>query len=1455
MPVQTTENQRSTAHAARQARRSAQPAVCLQCKSDSWAGTRRVLRAAAASTPQLKLAVGRPGDPYEREADRAAAQLAAGLPVSPISALPPGGLRPKSLHRTDKDEDAVPPKTQTLQLQSEEEDEPVQTLQLKKREPSGSEKRSEEKEEPQMLQAFSGSAVSSSLDEQLTRPPSGGAPLPEAARSRMESGFGADFSGVRVHTGAEAIQMNQGLNAQAFTRGSHIYFGAGRYNPETDAGRHLVAHELTHVVQQGAAQQGHTTQTQARSAAGSVQRNNAPSERGLLGRIWDATGGRLMQAGADMAWGLLRERAPQLADLLQAIRRVGILGYLRERIGGAFSRIFNRLRANNAVAARLFQVFNLIVAQAGIIIAGLRSGSCRPLFAAIERLKQAVAQVAGDAWSAITEFFRPVGDFFADIWQRFGAPVVAWIQDVAGDAWAYITGLGRSIWEWMAPVRRAFADAWEWLKAQLGLGGDQGNDQGGLVQWVRDKAGEAWSAIRETLAPVIAPIQGVVQRIREILPLEAIANLRETITGWLNHVGAMTQRLEQADGVADQQTSLRQDILPGVLRAIRQLRTRMVGAGQWVAGHIGRLADTVQGFFGGLGRQALLRPVIAILRWVPEGIGRLNQWAQSTVRRLFEYLGNGLVYLSQFIEPVLGTLQKVVEVLGDLAGKLSELVFGRFWRLIPSCIRDPIKDFIVQRILSNIPVFGQLLRIPNIWQRVQATAMRILRQVFVSGDLLGAAWTFFREVLNLIHIPAQLVTGIIRKAVSALGDILSNPIGFLVNLVQGLVRGLVQFCGNIGRHLLSGISGWLFGQLRQAGIQPPSDFSLASILGFVLQVLDITRERIFQRMARHPRIGPERVARLRTFFNRLSGAWEWVRVLINDGPAGLWRMLRERLGNLWQTVLNSIITWISTRVISRALARLATMADPTGIGAVVNIIVTVYQAIQTAAQYARQILEAVNRFLDGINSIARGALGPAAAFLENALARLLPAAIGFVANWVGLGNLGQRIREMVERIRAQVDRALDWLIERGVRTVDAVLRGLRAVGGAIRSGMQRVAQWWQVRKRFSARNGETHTLYFEGDSRNARLMIQTEIKTYVAFINQIKTERGLSDSDPLIVNAIDTASRIDALKRTVVTDAEGTRDQTPQFTALLNELAERTSSLLGPTTGDDGIPVSTPPQYGSLHGSSGFATSMSIDVLSKLHPPGSEPAVTNRHWESLRKRKSSAGGRTYYVLGHLLNNRLGGSGSTWQNLSPLRQEDNQDHERRVERPIKAAVDATGTDNKIFAYDVVPSYVSSLISSSAVNVTSAQVAAGQDPAIVSEVRSAERYIPVSFRCQAIELNKTTLDPKTGGLQIQESIPNRIETNPSAYNVSGESIVDVSVDLNADNASKLTRLPGIGTVGAETLIHLRSSSGPFTDIQNARIRYETYRIETRPTLRALGAPWSHKADAPPYVVDIS
>ncbi|MEJ7679322.1 MAG: DUF4157 domain-containing protein [Segetibacter sp.] len=69
----------------------------------------------------------------------------------------------------------------------------------------------------------------------------------------METRFNANFTGVKVHTDTNAVQMTSGINAQAFTHGNNIYFNSGRYNPDTASGRHLLAHELTHTIQQGAA--------------------------------------------------------------------------------------------------------------------------------------------------------------------------------------------------------------------------------------------------------------------------------------------------------------------------------------------------------------------------------------------------------------------------------------------------------------------------------------------------------------------------------------------------------------------------------------------------------------------------------------------------------------------------------------------------------------------------------------------------------------------------------------------------------------------------------------------------------------------------------------------------------------------------------------------------------------------------------------------------------------------------------------------------------------------------------------------------------------------------------------------------------------------------------------------------------------------------------------------------
>ncbi len=106
------------------------------------------------------------------------------------------------------------------------------------------------------LQRAVGNAGTASLVEEERSPvhdvvgSGGGAPLDKATREDMETRFGTDFSDVRVHTDSAAHDSAKSVNAQAYTVGPNIVFQRDKFDPGSDSGKHMLAHELTHVVQQ-----------------------------------------------------------------------------------------------------------------------------------------------------------------------------------------------------------------------------------------------------------------------------------------------------------------------------------------------------------------------------------------------------------------------------------------------------------------------------------------------------------------------------------------------------------------------------------------------------------------------------------------------------------------------------------------------------------------------------------------------------------------------------------------------------------------------------------------------------------------------------------------------------------------------------------------------------------------------------------------------------------------------------------------------------------------------------------------------------------------------------------------------------------------------------------------------------------------------------------------------------
>ena len=176
-------------------------------------GNRYVQRLLNSNAVQAKLTVNAPGDIYEQEADRIADEV--------ISA------EKSQVHRQEEEE--------------EEEKE---------------EKEEEEEEEELQAQSAEGQpdTVSESIEARINNARGSGHTLSENARQPMEQAFGADFSDVRVHTDSEANLLNQQLSARAFTTARDIFFRQGEYSPGSDSGKKLIAHELTHVVQQNSGQ-------------------------------------------------------------------------------------------------------------------------------------------------------------------------------------------------------------------------------------------------------------------------------------------------------------------------------------------------------------------------------------------------------------------------------------------------------------------------------------------------------------------------------------------------------------------------------------------------------------------------------------------------------------------------------------------------------------------------------------------------------------------------------------------------------------------------------------------------------------------------------------------------------------------------------------------------------------------------------------------------------------------------------------------------------------------------------------------------------------------------------------------------------------------------------------------------------------------------------------------------
>lgn len=176
---------------------------------------------------QPQLTIGKVGDKYEQEADKVAADVV------------------NRMHQPESE------KVQRQEISEKEE--------LQRKQEIGSIQREELPEDEEKLQMKpivqrladeGGMAAKPDLEASIQQARGGGQPLAENVQKPMEKAFRADFTRVKVHTDARSDQLNQSIHAKAFTTGQDVFFRQGAYDPGSRGGQELIAHELTHVMQQ-----------------------------------------------------------------------------------------------------------------------------------------------------------------------------------------------------------------------------------------------------------------------------------------------------------------------------------------------------------------------------------------------------------------------------------------------------------------------------------------------------------------------------------------------------------------------------------------------------------------------------------------------------------------------------------------------------------------------------------------------------------------------------------------------------------------------------------------------------------------------------------------------------------------------------------------------------------------------------------------------------------------------------------------------------------------------------------------------------------------------------------------------------------------------------------------------------------------------------------------------------
>lgn len=1040
---------------------------------------------------QAKLTVNTPGDEFEREADQTADTL----------------MRRGSARAGEREEPSIrkqeaPPEDEIQRQCSDcekKEETPVHTVQ---REASGD--------------GDGGTTAPAIVGEVIS---SGGSSLDGATRTHMENHFGADFSQVRVHNDGRAHTSARAISAHAYTYGNHIAFAEGQYRPTTQSGRHLLAHELTHVVQQrplvqrllgtqNAAADRLLSNRPAAPAPAPTFQPPAPVPGAAPAPITPDAPAPIDQAGTDIL--PLEDELPtaEVPTGGEAPEEINIEPLMppapeemnpeaQERLGQSQRRA--RLAAgNNAdmpAATEMTQEAREGVneptqeteARASGELAGTLSQRPAPspeietLCENIQRiirekrppdedslLQADPEEAANEAGSQLNDNVEGDVDRVEGQYdqldenptgtpEQVGQPVEAPPNvvgvpevDAAGAAPDPLTEEEVSLEADVAASAQRMEEAGMQTPAAQAV-------QDGPIAEARAAHGELEETAAEDPATVLAEQDAALSNARadmETLQAQALEALRlsrsRSVSGSSAQQTAMVGSEEQQRAELGRQA---REIFTGAQSQVNLLlgplsRTAME---MWERGkdriatefeqHLARVQrwvdDRHSGFGGGL--VELWDDLTGLPDWVTDEYDdaerRFGDSICALIREISIYV-NGVILTC---EELIDNANREIDTLFDNAPE--EL---REWAEGQRADFQQRLDGLREQVTTTQQNFNRDLA-DRAAQAVQEVRERVhaLREAAkgLLSRLADALMEFLEDplraiingLLRLVGIDPAAFWALVARIEQVISDIVDDPIGFASNLLSAIGAGFQRFFDNFVTHLFEGLVEWLFSGLGAVGVEIPRELSLSSIMTFFLQLMGITWERIRRLLARH--IGEENVA-------LLEQAYQIISDLIELGPAGIFELIEDQLDprHILDTIIQMAVDFIKETLITQATVRIIGLFNP--VGAIAQAIEAIYKVLKWIFQNAARIFSLVETVVNGMADIIAGNIAGMTVAVEQALKRLLVPVIDFIAEFMSMGDLPERVADAVKGLQTWVEGILDRVIGWLAGQARALLRSL-----------------------------------------------------------------------------------------------------------------------------------------------------------------------------------------------------------------------------------------------------------------------------------------------------------------------------------------------------------------------------------------------------------------------------